>query len=381
MSTIEAEVETRVRVRVGHLLAALADVKTVIPTHTSLPCVSQVRVSTVDGGVELAATDLDVFVTRVIPCDEGENQVDVLVRAKLLHDLLAACDEEATATLSGYVTGGKHSQPGLRVEVGECVISLDGSAVSEHPEWPKPADRVGPFRGDDILDTLCRAYFCASREESRPILNGACWQLGAGQLSVAATNGHRLVHITRASENTATGEMIIPSKAVAILGDVVTEDESVEVARDENFVAFLTARATVIARVIHGPYPNYKAVFPDSEPVGVLTIGRDDFLDVISRGALLDDHSHRVKLHLSANQVEVTAKRYDEVTVRDFSECEWVGKPFALPLNGSYLKSVLNNIESDVVVMKFYGMEKATTLQGINDSALFLIMPLRDLES
>ena len=72
-------------------------------------------------------------------------------------------------------------------------LILNGLDAEEYPRLPEIEENQMFSVPSDLLKHVIRqTVFAVSTQESRPILTGALWQLKDGQLTVVATDSHRL---------------------------------------------------------------------------------------------------------------------------------------------------------------------------------------------
>src|SRR3989442_14782706 len=100
------------------------------------------------------------------------------------------------------------------------------------------------------------AACAASREESRPILNGALWEPRPDRMRMVATNGHRLAKMAVPATGGSTADLIVPPKALEQIRRLYPGDAEIELAKSDNHIGFRAGGTLVFSRLIEGPYPN-----------------------------------------------------------------------------------------------------------------------------
>ncbi len=234
-----------------------------------------------------------------------------------------------------------------------------------------------------LQDLISRTAFAVSTEESRPILNGVLWEIRPQQLRMVATNGHRLAMIDVPGElgEGATGDFILPPKALEQVRRVFPPDEEVEIGQGESHLAFRSPLASVSTRLIEGPYPNYDQVIPrDNDRVAV--VDRVSLISALRRMAVVaSDQTHRVKLSFNTALLRFTVQTPDVGEGQDEIPVQYTGDPLEIGFNSSYLLEILRYMPTDEVDFTFKTAERAATITphdwGGPGSYLCLVMPLR----
>ena len=118
---------------------------------------------------------------------------------------------------------------------------------------------------------VAKTQFAITGEDTRYFLNGALFVLKPDEMSLVATDGHRLalVSVTRdgkgekdADENKA----ILPKKTLGELGRLLGEgDGDIGYERGENHLFFQVGERMLISRMIDGQFPAYERVIPEGQ--------------------------------------------------------------------------------------------------------------------
>ena len=118
------------------------------------------------GGVELAATDMELSVrTSMQASVEGDGAV--VVPGRLLVELVRLLPE------ADLVLEHKAEESVLHVTSGSAEYRLRTYAVEDFPRLPDVATaQLHAIETDPLLETIGRVGRAASRDESRPVLTG-----------------------------------------------------------------------------------------------------------------------------------------------------------------------------------------------------------------
>jgi DNA polymerase-3 subunit beta len=242
-----------------------------------------------------------------------------------------------------------------------------------------------------LSEVIRRVSFAASREESRPILNGVLWQRGRTSTRLVATNGHRLAYVERTidPELGADGDYIVPPKALEQVAKLFPHDDRIALGVSEsgNHLAFRSDTTCVTTRVIEGPYPDYRQVIPTTKAYSVL-VDTAALTSAVRRCIpVVSTQTYRLAVTFDAGLIQLAVTTpdvgdfNDEVAARIETK---EGIPITFGVNAAYLLDLLGVVGTETVMIEATTPESAIVLRPQDEqatqSSLFLIMPLRLLD-
>jgi DNA polymerase-3 subunit beta len=358
------------------LQEALTSVAAAVPAKTTLPVLSNLLLETNDRGVRFSATDLDVAVSVEVPA-EIESSGALTLPAKRLGEIAR---ELPPAPVKIAALGEQRAT----LECGRTRFKLLGLPRDEFPAFAAVEYTAGwRLKAAALHELISRTAFAVSNEESRPILNGVLWEIRPQQLRMVATNGHRLAMMDVAGElaSGASGDFILPPRALEQVRRVFPPDEEVEIGRGESHLAFRSPLASVSTRLIEGPYPNYDQVIPrDNDRTA--TVDRTSLISALRRMAVVaSDQTHRVKLSFNTALLKFAVQTPDVGEGQDEIAVQYTGDPLDIGFNSNYLLEILRYMPTEEVRFTFKTAERAATIIPENWSGsskyLCLVMPLR----
>lgn len=358
------------------LQEALAAVTATIPAKTTLPVLSNVLIETVDKGVRFSGTDLDMAVSTDVVADVDTSGA-LTVPAKKLAEIVR---ELPSAPVKFSSVGDQK----VNVDCGRSKFRLHGLPRDEFPAFPAVRFQESwRVRSGELQKLISHTAFAASNEESRPILNGVLWEIRPERMAMVATNGHRLakIDIPVASPKAASGDLIIPPKALEQIRRLFPAEEELEIARGDNHLGFKSPYTAVYTRLIEGPYPNYEQVIPrDNDRVALAD--RDALSQSLKRMAVIaSDQTHRIRLAFNAGMLKFSVQTPDLGEAQDEIAINYEGDSLEIGFNGQYLLEILRYIPTEEVRMTFKAPERAAIIEpsGWSDPATYmcLVMPLR----
>lgn len=354
----------------------LAAVRGVVPTRNTFPVLACVRLDADGDGLRLTATDLDVTVSTRVRADV-DTPGTAIVHAKRLADLVKLLPHHSVRLTMG--------EGGLVVEAGRSRTVLESMLAVE---WPTPptlaATTAATVHADVLADLARRVTFAVSGESSRPILNGVLWEIRRHALTMVATDGYRLATATTALSEPAEGDadLIVPPRALDALTRLASEG-AVSLTWTDNHISAETDGGSVQARLIEGPYPDWRHVVPTSAE-GWLTVDRDALIQATRRALVTTpEENGRITYTVSADGVELQARHEGQHT--ETVEGDYTGEPIRIAFNGHYIVEVLSRITTEDVRIGLTAPERAALIEPSEPDAdepasRYLVMPLRLLD-
>ena len=214
----------------------------VISPKTTLPVLANflVRADGKKKSITLTATDLDMTVTTEVDAQVEEGGGVTLPPQRFAEIVRELGDTDIELSAEGEEIG---------ISAGRSNFKIVGIPEEEFPSLPK-SDPASAFSVDGaaLADMVEKVSFCISRDETRPSLNGAYWEFSPDDMSMTATDGHRLATITvRGEFEVPAGKsLIVPPKALGHVVRIIgTEgDGNVKVAVHENHLTFFIGATT-----------------------------------------------------------------------------------------------------------------------------------------
>ncbi|MBM3316854.1 MAG: DNA polymerase III subunit beta [Candidatus Eisenbacteria bacterium] len=354
---------------------ALHLVASVVPGKSTLPILETVLVEVSPAGeVTLTATDLDISV-RVQRAGEVEEGGRVAVAARRLHDVVREL-RDAEISLTG-------EESGLTLRCASGRYRFVGAPVDDFPGLPEIPDQK-PLQVDPAkMERMVRqTLYAVSTDETRPELTGLFLSISDDQMSMVATNGHRLARASLSGAFKQKREMLLPPKALnqllRLIGDA---DGPLEISGSKNYARIRIGSTQLYSRLLEGPFPDYEKVIPKSNPLRAV-VRREDLLASLRRILVLSDSQTRqVKIMLEPGRLQIMAQYQGAGEAQEELPVDYDGTPLTIGYNGGYLLEMLKTFDGERVEMAFQsavsaGLFKPAELQPDED-LLCLVMPLR----
>jgi DNA polymerase III, beta subunit len=257
--------------------------------------------------------------------------------------------------------------------------------ADEYPKAQSVSDNATTItlQAEKLSDSLTRSLFATAQDELRPVMNGVYFDLKEDGLAIVASDGHKLVRNKIFSiKSDSPASFVLPKKPASLLKNVLSKDGGDVIIRfDERSAEISFAEGNLACRLIEGKYPNYNSVIPQDNPNQV-TIDRKSLIGALRRVLpFASDSSQLIRFHVSAGLLELNAEDIDFATsAKESVTCEYGGNPMSIGFKGSSMLDILNNLESDDVVIQLADPSRAGVIvpgtQPENEDILMLIMPM-----
>ncbi len=271
------------------LLKSLGHVQSVVERRNTIPILSNVLIdATVDGGIRLMATDLDLQIVEIIDA-KVETPGTTTVSAHTLFEIARKLPEGAEVSLNA--ADGKMAVRASRSNFNLPTLPRDDFPVIAEGELPTKFE----LPAATLRQIIDKTRFAISTEETRYYLNGIFLHVQDDVLKAAATDGHRLARVTVARPDGAEGmpDIIVPRKCVGELRKLLDEVEgSVEVSLSATKIRFVLGHAVLTSKLIDGTFPDYSRVIPTGNDK-LLKIDPKAFMQGVDRVATIASEKTR----------------------------------------------------------------------------------------
>lgn len=358
----------------SYLANALAVAGRAVSSRNTLPILSNILIETEDDRIKLTATDLDTAIRGVIPAQVAENGA-VAVPAGVLTDVVSKL---ADAPVTLEMQDGK-----VTVRSGKSdytILSLPAEDFPVVPEVPEGTDIELPQA--TLKEMLRHTTFAASKEETRSILMGVLFEARGQNLTLVATDTHRLAwkQTQFASEVSTPISAIVPARPLVELERLLkdTVEETVKLRFGNSQVQFETPDVTLVSRVLDGQFPNYEKVIPKATERKI-TFSRVEFLSAVRRAFIVaKQNSEKAIFTTKGDLLEITAespevgRAYEEVPI------SMDGENITIAFNARYLMDVLNILSSENISIELSGALNPGILRASDQSDfLYVVMPMQ----
>jgi DNA polymerase III sliding clamp (beta) subunit (PCNA family) len=345
--------KTNIEIPVADLKNVLPGLSKIVGRKSSLPVLSCVKVThNPDQTVCIQANNLDQIVTVRLNKPVNGPPGELLVPLEELSAMAKKCAANDTIELSvdGKETFITYPAAGTRIKKPLTHVGLD-----EFP--PETVVNTEPIRLDDAFkEALQHAFGCASVDQSRYVLNGACLDVGRKEAHyVVGTDGRHLF-----SANSFLFD--IPQSVIVPQGKFLTWPGFIEdgpwtlrfqppvKGETKNgdkpaWVRLDSDHWTYVSKPIEGEYPNWRQVVPgEASFKSHITLGEPGIKIILDALPLLpgqEDRDQPVSLEIKGEYLNLKAKgnaaEWTEIPI----PAKVSGIPVNVTMNRTYLAKAL----------------------------------------
>jgi len=364
-----------------NLAKGISIVSRVVSTRAVLPVLSNILMTTDEGRLKLAATDLSTSITCWIGA-KVEEDGEITVPARLLSDFVTTLPpaqiqmELVTRTKSLHLTCAQFEADIRGIDAQD--FPLIPSDVSDHSIALPP---------ETLRQMIDQVILAAATDEGRPVLTGALAQFQGSELTMVAADGFRLsLRKAPLSEEVPEPlEVIIPARALRELARVSAEEEEpieIIVTPDRNQALFRLSNVEIVTQLIEGKFPDYNQIIPSSHSTRAV-INAHDLMRAVRISVLFSrDVANIVRVEIIPGTeidpgrliVESAAEVGQNVGALDAAV---EGEQMEIAFNGRYLIDMLNVLGTEQVALETTNSSRPGILKAVGDENLvYVVMPM-----
>ncbi len=329
----------KIRCEKDQLLTAVQIVQKATAAKTTLPILTGIFLSAADGLLELQATDYEVGISMTIPAEIIEPGKAVL-SGKFFPEIIRKISGKSIEIFSVAQSSM------ITVSSEKTEFKILSFPADEFPTIKKFESNNSITISDELLKDLIRkTVFACSTDESRPLFTGALAEVSDTEITMVATNTHRLALKRKMlSGSTSALKMIIPGKLLNELVKIINFDVPTDVSIFwlKNQVAFSFANIYVMSRVIEGQFPDYKKVIP-TDFSSYCTVTANALFEAVERVSLLakDGEYNIIRIKFNENTIELAGNNPDAGSATEMIDVIPEGERMEIAFNAKYLLDVL----------------------------------------
>ena len=359
----------------ANLLEALQSVAGIVERRHTLPVLANVLIRKTGGQIELTTSDLEIQVRTQAELGGDGGNFATTVGARKLIDILRALPADQVVTLTA-------SANKLTLTGGKSRFTLQTLPADDFPLVNEAADFGPAFSVPQktLKMLINQVHFAMAVHDIRYYLNGILFVAEGKQLTLVATDGHRLgLAQAQLETDIPKQEVILPRKTVLELQRLLRdEDTPIEMRFAGNQAKFSFSGMQFVTKLVEGKFPDYNRVIPKNHKNSV-TLGRVTLLASLQRAAILTSEKFKgVRVNIEPGTLRIASSNAEQEEAKEEIEIDYNGDTIEVGFNVTYLMDALANIPHDMVRID---------LQDGNASALitvpeqtgfkYVVMPMR----
>jgi DNA polymerase-3 subunit beta len=348
-------------------------VNKIIGNKGTLPILNNILLSTDNGRLKLASTDLEIGMTTWIGA-KIDNEGSITVPAKVMTDFVSTNDDEKIDLVLKDTT--------LELISTKYNARIKGIESSEFPLIPEIKNsKLLTLDVKNFQNVIKKILFACAIDETRPVLTGVLFKVKKSELVLAATDSYRLAEATIKLETKADREIdvIVPSRTMLELSRVLSgATKSLDVYLEENQILFSVDDTQIISRLIEGSFPDYTQIIPKEHNANYKLLTNELSKAIKMASFFARESANNIKLNFSENSLKVIAvspQLGDNITTINMEKS---GEDLEIAFNAKFVLDILAVIEESSVNIEANGKLQPVIIKPEkNTKLLYVVMPLR----
>ena len=356
-------------------LSVLQSVAGIVERRHTLPILANVLIRKTGAQLQLTTSDLEIQIRTSAELGGDEGDFTTTVGARKLIDVLRSMPNDQTVSLES-------AQNKLLLKGGKSRFTLQTLPAEDFP-LVQEADSFGPVFSVPqkvLKELLSQVSFAMAVHDIRYYLNGILFVAEGKQLSLVATDGHRLAFSSATLDvEVPKQEVILPRKTVLEMQRLLSDKEgAIEMQFASNQAKFSFDGMEFVTKLVEGKFPDYNRVIPKNHQ-NIVILGREPLLRSLQRTAILTSEKFKgVRLNIEPGTLRVASNNAEQEEAVDELDIDYGGDSIEIGFNVTYLIDVLNNMNQDMVKIELAD-SNSSALLTIPDNAAFkyVVMPMR----
>ena len=361
------------------ILGALQAVAGIVERRHTLPILANVLLRKTGSQIEFTTSDLEIQVRTSAELGGDAANFATTVGARKLIDILRSLPADQTVTLTA-------NQSKLTLQGGKSRFTLQTLPSDDFPLVQEAAD-FGPMFSvpQKTLKTLInQVHFAMAVHDIRYYLNGILFVAEGKNLTLVATDGHRLA-LAQATLDVEIPkqEVILPRKTVLELQRLLKDDKDAENAPIEmrfagNQAKFSFSGMEFVTKLVEGKFPDYNRVIPKNHK-NIVTLGRAALLASLQRAAILTSEKFKgVRVNIEPGTLRIASSNAEQEEAKEELEIDYSGDSIEIGFNVTYLMDALANMSVEMVKLELQD-NNSSVLITVPEQAGFkyVVMPMR----
>lgn len=357
------------------VLSVLQSVSGIVERRHTLPILANVLIRKTGASLQLTTSDLEIQIRTTAELGGDLENFTATVGARKLIDILRSMPGDQVVSLESNAAK-------LILKGGKSKFTLQTMPAEDFPLVQEAAN-FGPVFSvpqKTLKSLLGRVSFAMALHDIRYYLNGILFVAEGNQLSLVATDGHRLAFASATLDvDVPKQEVILPRKTVLELQRLLSDaDGAIDMQFANNQARFSFGGMEFVTKLVEGKFPDYNRVIPKNHKNSV-TLGRAALLATLQRTAILtSDKFKGVRLNLDPGTLRVAANNAEQEEAVDELDIDYEGDSIEIGFNVTYLIDALANMSQEMVKLELSDGNSSALITLPDDTQFkYVVMPMR----
>ena len=357
------------------VLSVLQSVAGIVERRHTLPILANVLIRKTGSSLQFTTSDLEIQIRTTADLDGDSGNFTTTIGARKLIDILRSMPSDQTVSLES-------SAAKVILKGGKSKFTLQTLPAEDFPLVQESAN-FGPVFSvpqKTLKDLLSQVSFAMAVHDIRYYLNGILFVAEGKQLSLVATDGHRLAFASATLDvEVPKQEVILPRKTVIEMQRLLSDaDGAIEMQFANNQAKFSFEGMEFVTKLVEGKFPDYNRVIPKNHK-NIITLGRQALLSSLQRTAILtSDKFKGVRLNIDPGTLRVASNNAEQEEAVDELDIDYDGDSIEIGFNVTYLIDALSNMAQEMVRVELSDSNSSAllTIPG-NETFKYVVMPMR----
>jgi DNA polymerase-3 subunit beta len=364
-------------VRKNDLLRELQLFQGIVERKNTIPILANVLMEAKGDEVRFLATDLEVALRSKCQATIAKGG-SLTLPAKKFYEIVRSLPETDIRIAE--------DKGGVKVAADRFDSRMQTLPREDFPTLPESGGTPSAtLSRTSVKEMVSKTQFAITGEDTRFFLNGALFVLKPNEMSLVATDGHRLAIVTVAREGHKQDadevRAILPKKTLGELARLLNEgDGDIAYERGENHLFFDVGGRLLISRMIDGQFPAYERVIPKGNDKHI-EFERDRLTNAVKRVALLsNERSRAVKIQIDKGKVDVSSSSPELGEAKETLPVDYDGGAMQICFNAQYVLDFLAAVSTDVVALDLKDEVSQAVMKPVGAEGYdytYVIMPMR----
>ena len=357
------------------VLAAVQAVAGIVERRHTLPILANLLIRKSGDTTSLISSDLEIQIMATAALGGDGGNFTATVGARKLIDILRSMPAEQVVSI-------ENNQNKLILKGGKSRFTLQTMPAEDFP-LVQESPSYGPtfsIPQKTLRELLDQVAFAMAVHDIRYYLNGILFVAEGKQLSLVATDGHRLAFAQATLDaDVPRQEVILPRKTVIELQRLLSDSEgAIEMQFASNQAKFRFGNMEFVTKLVEGKFPDYNRVIPQNHKNHIV-LGRAALLASLQRAAILtSDKFKGVRLNIEPGSLRVASNNAEQEEAVDELDIDYAGDSIEIGFNVTYLIDALANMQNDMVKIELTDSNSSALLTVPEKPGFkYVVMPMR----
>jgi len=331
------------KLKSSHLAPAIQNARSAIGNEKTMQILAHVLIETGDNVVTITGSDL-------------QTEIKTTVEAEI--------KTPGAVCINGYTLAAFSKNAGDRpisIEWTEKSAQLKAKSRSkintqpaaDYPTMPQEQDALQAtliLNAETLSNAIAKVEHCAGKNDVRYYLNGILISNQGQQLTLTASDGHRLaiLSITADQHSGESLNCIIPIKTASVIAKIYKKGQ-ITLRFSNNQFSVKNDTTTLTCKTIDSRYPDFSRIFEIDRPYQSELLS-ELFVSAIASAVITASKDHKgIKLTIGENKITASSFSNGEESTATV-ECHTEGNSYKSAFSATYLMAAAEKIAGQMYI-------------------------------